>query len=378
MRPRFPESPEEKAARLLRSGLQMRGGSTTSAVESTGGGFGGEEIASKLSARLASGGIAEAAAAPLARMAVDTASATLDAAAQGELTLGDMSSRQLASLEAVISVTGRPAWFVRRNVPVPEGVVGDRASEFWLVHLSSLHAKVKEACSRVGAIFMEEDGKRTSIGTGWVIDDGIVATNAHVARHLYFRRPVVAADDPADGWRVRGGVTGLIDFSFENEVEGSRLFRFSSRPRFIESDEAARPDLAFLALEPLAGQALPRRIEMERGPDRPGDQALVYVVGHPAADPNADSNVTAVFGALDGTKRLSPGRSLGLLGDFVIAHDCSTVNGSSGSPLLDFGTGLVVGHHYWGEPGARNEAVFLPAIIDHPAVSKALAGGFRS
>jgi hypothetical protein len=45
---------------------------------------------------------------------------------------------------------------------------------------------------------------------------------------------------------------------------------------------------------------------------------------------------------------------------------------------LDFGTGLVVGHHYWGEPGARNEAVFLPAIIDHPAVSKALAGGFRS
>ncbi|HEY0130402.1 MAG TPA: serine protease [Allosphingosinicella sp.] len=376
MRPRYPESREEKAARLLRSAGQMKAASSA-AVESAGGGSGGDEIASKISARLASAGIAEAAAAPLARMSVDTARATLDAAARGELSPADVSTRQLASLEAVISVTGRPAWFVRNNVPVAEGGVGDRASEYWLVHLSNLHDKIKEACSRVGAIFMEEDGRRIAIGTGWIIEDGIVATNAHVARHLYFRKPVVAANDPADGWRKRGGVTGLIDLAFENGIERSRLFRFS-RPCFIESDEAARPDLAIIALEPVAGQAFPRRIDVETRADRPGAEALVYVVGHPAADLNDDANVTAVFGALDGTKRISPGKFLGLLGSFVIGHDCSTVNGSSGSPLLDFGTGLVIGHHYWGEPGARNEAVFMPAIIGHPAVAKTLAGGFRS
>ena len=92
--------------------------------------------------------------------------------------------------------------------------------------------------------------------------------------------------------------------------------------------------------------------------------------GHPVADMQDDANVQTVFGPLDGTKRVAPGQLSEILGTDVLAHDCSTTNGSSGSPLIDFNSYRAVGLHYFGKPGERNEAVFLPAIARHPGILK--------
>jgi S1-C subfamily serine protease len=285
-----------------------------------------------------------------------------------------VSSGQLANLEAVISVIGRPAWFVRNNAPDVEDEL-DVADEAWLVHIGRQLAGIKRACARVAAIFKERGGQRTEIGTGWMIGTGLLATNAHVARHLFFPYFSAPANDPAGGWRPRPGVIGTADFRFERGGSADGPFAIGASC-FIESDENSRPDLAVLAVRPRNGALPPTALELEL--DRAGnwDGRRIFAVGHPVADANDDANVAVVFGELDGTKRISPGEARGLLGDFVLAHDCATVNGSSGSPILDFGTAKVVGLHYWGEPGARNESIFLPAIHDHPAIVKSLAAGF--
>jgi V8-like Glu-specific endopeptidase len=104
----------------------------------------------------------------------------------------------------------------------------------------------------------------------------------------------------------------------------------------------------------------------------------VFAAGHPIKDLQDDKNVLAVFGEIDGTKRFSPGYVLDVLGAEVLAHDCSTTNGSSGSPLVDFASLKAVGLHYYGGPGERNESVLLSAIADHPAIVKSKSGDWGS
>jgi hypothetical protein len=100
------------------------------------------------------------------------------------------------------------------------------------------------------------------------------------------------------------------------------------------------------------------------------DQTHVFIVGHPISDLQDDPNVATVFGPLDGTKRLSPGKINQVLGGNALAHDCSTTNGSSGSPLIDFASYQAVGLHYFGTPGVRNEALLFTAIKNHAVIVK--------
>jgi V8-like Glu-specific endopeptidase len=50
--------------------------------------------------------------------------------------------------------------------------------------------------------------------------------------------------------------------------------------------------------------------------------------------------------------------------DDLLLHDCSTVGGSSGSPVIEVVSGKVIGLHYFGETRQHNEAVFIPALPD--------------
>jgi hypothetical protein len=380
MKPRYPEPPEQRAERLIQVASRLGAARSRARVESAGsGGEGADAIETALALRLGTTGLPAELAFPIARQTVSAATELIEAAAADRLQASDVRTEQLASLEAVISLIGRPAWLVRNRAADVAEAEFRASDEFWLIHIANIRDAIGKACSRTGAIFKEEDGERVMIGTGWMIGDGLLATNAHVARHLYVRKLIVPPGDPADGWRLRPGITGLVDFEFEQGAAGG-LTHPIGRPCFIEKDEDSQPDLAILSVEPRGAQRPPAPLPQATELDRQGSWrgAMVFVIGHPAVDANDDSNVAAVFGALDGTKRISPGETLGRLGDFVLAHDCSTVNGSSGSPVLDFATGEVLGHHYWGEPGARNESVLLPAIKDHPAIAKSAAGGFGS
>ncbi len=57
--------------------------------------------------------------------------------------------------------------------------------------------------------------------------------------------------------------------------------------------------------------------------------------------------MTRLFGDKYNVKRLAPGRLKGAAADLV-THDCSTLGGNSGSPIVDLATGDVVGLHFSG------------------------------
>jgi hypothetical protein len=249
---------------------------------------------------------------------------------------------------------------------------GDRSGDFWIVQANAVLKRTRAVCAAVGCIAKEQDGRRTAIGTGWLVAERTLVTNAHVAAHLAIHNPALPATDPRGGWRLRPDVAGVVSFAFEHG--GDRGLRLSIE-QVLYVERATVPDIAVFRLKsPERAVSLPT-IDLDLVAARPAGwlETYVFAVGHPLADLQNDQNVAAVFGALDGTKRLSPGQVTAMLDPSAIAHDCSTTNGSSGSPLIDFASCQAIGLHYFGKPGERNEAIFMPALAGHPAIVKSLS-----
>jgi hypothetical protein len=117
-------------------------------------------------------------------------------------------------------------------------------------------------------------------------------------------------------------------------------------------------DVAFLEMAsdgPLA-QGLP--LAREPGLSHGGQ---VLGVGYPLYSDGNPLWIDALFENIYGVKRASPGELLGMEGDRLF-HDCTTLSGNSGSPLIEPSTGLVVGIHASGQFAWRNTAVSTRAI----------------
>lgn len=323
-----------------------------------------ESITTHLAARMPNPDAARALASRIARSGYAAAQSLSD----GSLQATELSEESLANLEAVIRVTDRPAWFVQRNRP--QIAPGDRLGDFWIARLGTMLASVRAVCSSVACISKDVGAGRIAIGTGWLVCGRTLITNAHVGQHLAYRKPGASAT-PSGGWRLRSDVRGEVDFRFEHGSEAT-LRTGVEQVLYVEASDTG-PDMAFFRLEPFAaGQAPPAVLPLDLQA-RAGADVDVFTVGHPIADLQDDANVAAVFGDLDGTKRWSPGRITAALREDVVAHDCSTTNGSSGSPVVDLATLRAVALHYFGLPGDRNEALFLPALKEHMAVRRCLA-----
>lgn len=376
MKARFPESKEEKAARLAQIVRQVAGGAN--ALESAQSGLPSLSVLEERIARQLEAADADAPAAMVKAVAAKKAQdghAIAERLARGEIVPADLNEESFANLEAVIRVTGRPAWFVRNDVPqTQEAASTQRADEFWITIIAAAKKALWAVCGRTGCVMKQEDGSRVPVGTGWMIGERTLVTNAHVAGHLARRRQPVPAGDARNGWRLRPDIGGLVDFAFENGENRTSSFEVAD-VLYVETAEA--PDIAIFRLRiDDNGAKPPEPIALDLTAARPAGwtDTNVFAVGHPMADLNDDANVAMVFGKLDSTKRISPGKLMDVLGNEVLTHDCSTTNGSSGSPLIDFASLKAVGLHYFGKPGERNEAVFLPAIASHPAIVNSLSG----
>lgn len=313
-----------------------------------------DRLADRMGARLAASApdMSADVVATLAASKAKAGCATAQKLARGEIAPVDLTEDALANLEAVIRVSDRPAWFVRDDFPrIDTETPNDRNREFWITLITPARKKMRSVCSAVGCIMKEQDSKRTPIGTGWLIAEQTLVTNGHVADHLALRKPGVPASDPRGGWRLRPDVTGVVDFVFEHGSCQSSPIRIA---QVLYVETAPAPDIAVFRLE-TGGATLPPIIDLDLDRERAEGWAgtFVFAVGHPIADLQDDVNVMTVFGPLDATKRVSPGRIVGILGGDVLAHDCSTTNGSSGSPLVDLGS---------------YKAVFLAALGKHPAI----------
>ncbi len=223
------------------------------------------------------------------------------------------------------------------------------------------------ACGRV------EDPTGAHLGSGFRVTPDLFATNRHVAVALYRQRdlrwvPVVPG----------GGQVGF------DRVAGA------DRPHAIAFEDVVHidpslsgPDIALIRLRDAGDHHL--KLRDSRLDPRSLEGRIVYAIGHPRVDRGAA--VSGVFDcAHSGLKHLMPGCVHWSGQEKEIRHDCSTMGGASGSPLIDAGAtnkpgdvdpddiGVVLAVHFSGAYDVTQ--VFGPANYAVPSwwVLEALPG----
>lgn len=179
---------------------------------------------------------------------------------------------------------------------------------------------------------MTEEGQANC--TGFLVSRELLLTNDHC----------VSGDS-----EVRSMVA---DFGFD--TYGAALDRY--RAVSLEAQSAAL-DYALVRLRPVP-DARWGRIALQ--PAQPAERQALVVIQHPGGEPKRVSLLDCL---VDGTTRVGVG---GAPSDF--GHQCDTLGGSSGSPVLDSQTGRIVGLHHWGfldfDPEPVNQAVQVSLILD--------------
>ena len=198
-------------------------------------------------------------------------------------------------------------------------------------------------------------------GTGWVVKaDGskrVVATNRHVAKIVASRAP------DGSGFFMRAPNTGVrygaeIDFgeTLERPPGAPAPFRVN---KVIYLADDLSPDVALLEID---GDDLPSAFELAE--EEAVDDELVAIIGYPAFDTRNDAtDQERYFRDLYDVKRYAPGKVMQPLGaDRIFTHDCTSLGGNSGSPLLRLTDSKVVGLHFAGRYGIANSAVGVTTL----------------
>jgi hypothetical protein len=210
------------------------------------------------------------------------------------------------------------------------------------------------------------------VGTGFMVAPRVVMTNRHVAEVF------AAAQDAAfpflkDGHGEQEPVV-LIDFGGVYD-EQQNVHRIGRVLHIARRDE---PDVALLELRETPGREPPQPAPLQlSAPAADAFPRDAFAVGYPTFD-QGDARVPLYFRLLR-VKRVSLGR-MSRLGRWEgmprIFHDCTTLGGSSGSPLVDFGSGTVWGLHFHGHQqtadGSGNVAEPMWRLAELPAIRDVL------
>jgi hypothetical protein len=182
--------------------------------------------------------------------------------------------------------------------------------------------------------------------TAFQVSARVMVTSAHVAQRLWASQEVLD----------RGLFLAQFDGDAHRPAEVIPIQRILALH--------PREDVAFLELVekgPLdRGLCLAREPGLTRA-------ARVLAIGYPCYGAGTPLFLEALFENVYGVKRASPGEVLGLEAGKLF-HDCTTLPGSSGSPVLDLRTGYVVGIHASGQFAFRNTAILTRAIYEEPCL----------
>ena len=255
-------------------------------------------------------------------------------------------------LETLVA-QGRPAFLIQKGAIVGDQLP-DAASALMKQRLDAAENRLRPIFPLVGRINVTNLPGRgsTYIGTGWLVDQGIVVTNRHVAEQVA-RDAANFEFSPGQLGRPLGVAIDYLQELDNAEADVATIRRVI----WIERDQR-RSDIAFLEVEPGRDGSSPGYISLAEKDARPGD--AVAVIGYPArasADIIPDQDwMRRVYGEAYDVKRIAPG----LAGAFErrsTTHDCTTLGGNSGSVLVSLTTGEAVGLHFAGEFKVANYAV---------------------
>jgi endonuclease G len=251
--------------------------------------------------------------------------------------------------EAIILSEGRPSLLIR------DGRFDEPTLQVWKQRLEPHRPVLERVIPSVGRVEVVGHPDYAWLGTAWVVDDRVVITNRHVAA-LFSR-------SHGRGFRFvknpLGATIGArINFRAEHE-HPDPLEIAVDRVLYLSEVDPEQPDLAFLRLR--THDPLPPPLSLASQDPEAG--MAVALIGHPALDTrNAELAMSRIFQNIFDVKRLSPGYVMGNLQPHLFGHDCTSLGGSSGSPIVRVETGEVVGLHVSGRYRVANYAVPVSAI----------------
>lgn len=262
--------------------------------------------------------------------------------------------------EAVIRDFGRPVLLVRSNkIELPRSVA-------MRSRVLGARRALEPQLPSVGRIEFVGHPTHRWGGTGWVIAEGVVVTNRHVAeefarrsgRSFRMRVNVLTGDAMQARIDFREELPKPREQSVSHEIEIRKVL-------FMESDDERKPDVALLQLRRTDDMPPPIPLS-DKGPV---DAADIAVVGYPAYDSQGIPNQAVarrIFGDIYEVKRLAPGKVLVAdPGSWAFTHDATTLGGNSGSVVLDMDSGTAVGLHFLGQLGVQNVAVSATALRNY-------------
>lgn len=275
------------------------------------------------------------------------------------------------ALETIVNRVGRPVLEVADDDYKIEGA----EAAIWEPRLSkaTVRAAIRRVIPSVGRIEVDNNPDFTWLGTGWLIGDDVVVTNRHVASE-FAALSVTAAGRSfvfKRGWPDRNTrMAARVDFRRELRNNSPRAFSVRE-VLHIEDDDG--PDFAFLRVDsPGSSGLLSPRLHPS---DKPAEtMEFVATIGYPAADSRIPEQelMNRLFGDKYNVKRLSPGQVIRLDNDLVM-HDCSTLGGNSGSPIVHLATGDVLGLHFSGVFLRENRGVPIGYVVSK--LQKVLSSG---
>ncbi|MEM8909340.1 MAG: serine protease, partial [Bacteroidota bacterium] len=236
--------------------------------------------------------------------------------------------------------------YLRPAIVVQDGSFTLATDNPWAPILQHYRKYIERAIRSTGVFEIQQRRHKVTAGTGWVLDEDLIVTNQHVAAEFFERK--------GEQYHFKKGRTHVtIDFKEEFDRVHDREFRILELVHMEAPDHHLydhRPDLAILRVEKTneKGESLPPALPLFTGTlDK---NQLICIVGFPGADYKLPQVRKKIFKNIYDVKRIQPGiiKSIRTLYDFDFKHDCATLTGNSGSPVIDLQTGTVVGIHFAG------------------------------
>ncbi|MGI8783007.1 MAG: trypsin-like serine peptidase [Acidobacteriota bacterium] len=260
-------------------------------------------------------------------------------------------------LEAIILLMGRPAILIQdgRFFPPPDE---------WRI-LETHRSKIEKTLGSVGRVDVTgHPAGMNWIGTAFLVAKDVIMTNRHVAKEFCRMKN-------AKQWEFEPGMKARIDYKEELGGTQSAEFDFKSILGVHEVYDLA---LFKVSAKTSSGSKLPAPLPIasQFSPAKKGRK--VYLIGYPASDSrrNDPDEMRRIFSNIYDVKRLQPGEIMEVASQkALLAHDCSTLGGNSGSCVVDLETHQVIGLHFSGSYLQLNHAVALWKLTKDPLLKKA-------
>jgi V8-like Glu-specific endopeptidase len=279
-------------------------------------------------------------------------------AAERVMTNKPLTAKHKAVVEGIVIGNGlRPAIDIEKDTfdPLPaiwEDINGARSNMTPLIR-------------SVGRINVSGHPKISFAGTAFVCGRDLLLTNRHVAEIF------MSAANASPVLSFKLGMSAEVDTKEEVDSADTRVLKCTG-----EGAVSNEWDVAILRVEGLPAEIAPVPLIAVAPNNISGRTAAT--IGYPGFD-EAENLIEQmlIFRSVFNKKRLLPGKFIDTFtvqsyGHDVkaLAHDCTTLGGSSGSIVIDVATLKVLGVHFGGESGVRNYSVPTWKLSEIPAFTK--------